>query len=234
MLRIPSAPTSPQHPTSIQPSPTPDRNPSCPSYPTQHKPVEVGGPRWERNENPTECNPPHHRPRQSVPSAPLLRPIISSRLSPRPDRSIHRTVIPLANPTSERLETASHLPTPRSHRTPAASAQCTCENSKAFAPPRHLCLQTSPSPTARISYQPLRNWVWRENNVDVEIKAVNWMSWVGVGWKGKSRWRVGCYLPLAEVHGVSLALGGLSYPQPRPPPTVLEVVDSRAYLDGRR
>ena len=115
-LRSTPRQSSPARPTTAPPP--------FPSYPTQHEPAEVGGPRWERIKNPTECNPPHHRPRHSVPSATLIRPIISSRLSPRPDRSIHRTVIPRANPTSERLETASHLlRSPRPPPTPATSAQ---------------------------------------------------------------------------------------------------------------
>ena len=71
-----------------------------------------------------------------------------------------------------------------------------------------------------------------KRELDVEIKAVNWMAWVGVRWKGKGRWRVGCYLSLAEVRGVSLALGATVTCSPNR--HLHEVVDSRADLEGRR
>ena len=68
--------------------------------------------------------------------------------------------------------------------------------------------------------------------MDAEIKAVNWMAWGGVRWKGKGRWRVGCYLSLAEVRGVSLALGATVTCSPNR--HLHEVVESRADLEERR
>ena len=62
--------------------------------------------------------------------------------------------------------------------------------------------------------------------------SVHWMAWVGVRWKEKARWRMECYLTLAEVLGVTLA-GGSAITR-SPDRHLLEVVDSQSDLEWRR
>ena len=70
-----------------------------------------------------------------------------------------------------------------------------------------------------------------KEDLNVGIKAVDWVAWVGVRWKGKGRLRVECFVP--PRHAQLNRLFGAAITR-SPDRHLLEVVDSRADIEGRR